>query len=68
MLRKSFKRKPRLVEVIRPSGQRQVMSEGQYTSKTIQEKRDELDRMRMGLSTYRDPERLIQYECGRWML
>lgn len=67
MLRKLFNRKPRLVEVHGPSHQTRVMSVENYISKTIEEKRNEVELFRVGLPFRERQDHLVEKTMRRWI-
>jgi hypothetical protein len=67
MLRKFSKSRSRLVEVRGPSQQTRVMSHEDYVSKTIEEKRNEVELFRAGLSFRGNSDHRGEQIMRRWI-
>jgi hypothetical protein len=67
MLLKFFKRQVSLVEVTDSSGQKRVMSNDQYVSNAIAERRGELELLRLGFSARRPNDYRAEYTMRRWI-
>lgn len=67
MLRKLFRKHLRLVEVADSSSQKKVMSHDQYISKTIAERRNEAELMRLGISAPSMSDHRAEQIMRRWI-
>lgn len=58
---KLFRWRPRIIEVIDPSGKIQVMNHEVYVSKTIEKNRSQAERLYLGISIRRERDQLIEH-------
>jgi hypothetical protein len=67
MLLNLFKRKPRLVEVHSATKPTQVMTHETYVSRTLDDRRNEVERYRVGLPFRERQDRLVEKTMRRFI-